>query len=106
MPCYQTGSAEGDARLDAEEARKELTDTTRMLCRLMTVLVEADVFKGTTFIGKVDGLQEWWRLHQEIDRQRIEKGVAKLERQRLRVAGIAKLSAAERDALGLQENPR
>ena len=44
-------------------------------------------------IGGVDGLQEWWTAHQEDDRRRIEDA---------RVTGLAKLSADEREALGLE----
>ena len=44
-------------------------------------------------------LQIWWRDHQKWDREREAADAAAQERARLREAGLAKLTPAERQAL-------
>ena len=62
MPCYMTGSAEGDARLAAHEAREAATKLTRLLCAACAALEAA---------GLVDAanaeLSDWWSEHKRID---------------------------------------
>lgn len=62
MPCYYTGSAEGDARLDAEIARKELTETTELLCKTMKWL-EVNNMQIPEFA------KNWWKKHQKSDKK-------------------------------------
>lgn len=76
MPCYYTGSAEGDRALALEEAEKEntaiITELTQMLCSTLTEMeghlepeqVEAILSKRT---------QTWWRKHKKIDAKRNRK---------------------------------
>ena len=69
MPCYATGSAEGDARLAAQEANDELTKVTRLLCKLCGRLERSGFTKPITTDKK---LHAWWEKHKKIDR--IRKG--------------------------------
>jgi hypothetical protein len=63
MPCYYTGSAEGDARLHAEEAQTELTKVTRLLCSAMKAA------ERQRFLSAMpNDVRQWWREHKKIDR--------------------------------------
>jgi hypothetical protein len=66
MPCYVTGSAEGDARMAADDARAEATHVTRMLCEVMATLSEAQIKKLSP------DLKKWWKRHGEMDQRRRE----------------------------------
>jgi hypothetical protein len=63
MPCYRTGSAVGDARLDAEESRTALTETTRLLCKAMKVVERERMLKSMP-----DDVRAWWKEHKQIDK--------------------------------------
>ena len=65
MPCYLTGSREGDLALDAAETSKEVTKLTRMLCR---VCKQAEGLK--TFNRLPEEVQKWWKKHKKVDEQR------------------------------------
>ena len=71
MPCYLTGSAEGDARLDAAEARKEVTKLTRLLCEAMECLEH----HGCDHISPA--ARSWWTAHKKVDAKRRSKKVIK-----------------------------
>ncbi len=64
MPCYYTGSAEGDAKLahqqEAVELSREITNLTRLLCEACTELSMDNVS---------DELKKWWKQHQKIDKK-------------------------------------
>ena len=64
MPCYYTGTAEGDARLAAQEATTELTEVTRLLCKAMKVVERERLLKSMP-----DDVRDWWREHKVIDRK-------------------------------------
>lgn len=63
MPCYYTGSAEGDAQLEAEIARKKLTEVTAMLCELCD-------FVESEERNLPDHIAAWWDEHTKVDRER------------------------------------
>lgn len=64
MPCYMTGTREGDLALRVEELHEEATKTTRLLCKTLRSLDKRTV-------GSLPkDVQEWWEKHQEIDRKR------------------------------------
>lgn len=72
MPCTITGSEAGDMALHIDELRKSAQKTNAMLC---------DVLQKWEDAGRPFELSEeqitWWKLHTEIDGQRI-----KLERKK------------------------
>lgn len=64
MPCYYTGTAEGDARLAAQERlTREEQKFTRMLCKTCQVLEENGIE-----IPK--GIKKWWKKHKKQDKKR------------------------------------
>lgn len=70
MPCYYTGTAEGDAKLDAAETRRKLTKTTRLLCKAMELLLRSF---DTPAIPQE--LLRWHSKHQKVDKKTKPKAV-------------------------------
>lgn len=58
---------------------------------------------GESFIRNMSlELQIWWRDHQEHDRRRLKREKEEAEKKAVRKAALAKLTAEEREALGLR----
>lgn len=76
MPCYITGSADGDARLVTDELRKEADRLNKMLCALMELLEFRSDWSNrleTAVYPNVPGLKKWWTNHKKIDEERREE---------------------------------
>lgn len=84
MPCYTTGSAEGDAHLAAQEAHEAATKASRAACDALNLIEQ----RGALSFVSADTLT-WWREHQKTDRERLRR------------EAMAKLTPAERRALGV-----
>lgn len=77
MPCYVTGSREGDLALDARDAREELQRVTRVACDL----ARAYTHLLSVYYPSSNGLfytlsvetREWIREHKAIDARRRKK---------------------------------
>jgi hypothetical protein len=95
MPCYYTGSAEGDRALASSNALTECTD---MLCRTLTLIEKHN--KGCRLEIELDSdIKKFWKKHKKLDAERKER-----ERQKkldLRARTLAKLTEEELEALGL-----
>lgn len=97
MPCFVTGSAEGDARLAQQEAQKEATKVTRLLCQLCRQV------EGEFGINHLPhDVKKWWVRHKEIDEKRIKERAEAVKRVELRKKALKKLSPEERRALGIE----
>lgn len=69
MPCFSTGSAEGDAYLRTEEAQAELTEVTRMLCSV------CEAHPDWTKLPS--DIRRWYKRHLEIDAEAQKKASAR-----------------------------
>lgn len=96
MPCYATGSAEGDARLAAKEANGKLTETTRLLCEACRLLEQNNIIDAAS-----RKLIRWWIAHKKTDKERIERELQEKRREQVRKEALSKLSDEERRVLGL-----
>lgn len=68
MPCYYTGTAEGDARLAASEANSKVTELTQHLCAVLTNLETEIGYESNEWFKIVsDSVHGWWRKHKAID---------------------------------------
>lgn len=93
MPCYYTGSREGDLALAAQETREALTKVTRVACELLSLMP-----------GYGDGAWDeispeviaWCKEHQRKDRQRRANERKARETKKKREQALAKLTPAER----------
>lgn len=76
MPCYYTGSAEGDRELAREEQAEKLaakiTELTRFLCAACQV-IEAHKCDSGAGLPLPKGLDAWWNAHKKIDAKRRGK---------------------------------
>lgn len=98
MPCYMTGSAEGDARLSAEEAEGRASKATRAACEMARLL------KGTALFQRLSPKTlEWVKEHAKIDRERRKEEKRERAEKELEKRARAKLTKAERRALGIWE---
>lgn len=75
------------------DLKKRADEATANLC---SRLQKTDVSKCSP------EMQIWWRDHQAADRAREAAEKAEAEQQAIRAAALAKLSSAERSALGLK----
>lgn len=62
MPCYFTGTAEGDRALEAQEAQENLTRVTRLLCI-------ACKYIDSQNLPIPEKIQNWWKKHKKIDKK-------------------------------------
>lgn len=95
MPCYATGSREGDAELSAREAQQEALEATRAACEMMAKLKENDLS------GLSKQTRAWIKKHVEIDRKRMKEKDDAVKQSLAAARGLAKLTKQERKALGL-----
>lgn len=76
-----------------QETKNRLDTVTRLLCGILQHTMDSSDI-GESHIRSKYGVEtwDWWVKHQEDDKIRIDK---------LRAAALSKLTAAEREALGL-----
>lgn len=98
MPCYATGSAEGDARLTAEEQYSAATEATRAACEMAKLLRS----KGPKSFSKLSlQTRAWVEKHDKIDEERIERDLEETKRKSKIAKALNKLSTEDKEALGL-----
>jgi hypothetical protein len=73
MPCYYTGSAEGDRALSAQTTADALTEITDLLCKLCRS-IDADK-------PMPKAVKKWWAAHKKVDEAREQR--ERLEAERL-----------------------
>lgn len=68
MPCYYTGTREGDLELQAEEHGAELVALTRMLCSTIKNITKShsSAHRDKFLLSKET--QAWWKAHQARDK--------------------------------------
>lgn len=97
MPCFATGSAEGDALLSAAESDREATAATRAACEMLREL--------RSFRPSINNLSkstmDWIKRHEEIDRKRKKKEREEMIDKVQRNKALKKLTKKERDLLGV-----
>jgi len=77
MPCYVTGSADGDALLIAQENKKKigkrLQKSTRLLCKACEIIERVEINDDVELMPPM--LKKWWLKHKKQDKkQRNKKG--------------------------------
>ncbi len=68
MPCYYTGSAEGDAQLAHDADHKKLTEIITGLTQHLCALCQHCEDKGLEI--KPARVAKWWEKHKEVDKRR------------------------------------
>ena|SRR5687768_5746084 len=95
MPCYDTGSREGDLALAAREAQVKVTKLTRLLCEANKVLDGSYLTNSRS-----REMRERWEEHKRLDKEREERERRLQNERDLRRKALSKLSPEERRALG------
>jgi hypothetical protein len=95
MPC---SSSDGMSSSGHDyEAHRKLERLTRVSCEIMAALEKI----GLTPEQFGPEVRSWWTEHRAVDARREAAARALAEREKLRAAGLAKLTPEERKALGL-----
>ncbi len=110
---YMWGSESSASDAELKEAKRKLDQVTRLLCGLCKHLESEE---KAEVIDKVENgeLLSWWKKHKKFDakreaeeaeekRKKEEKKREKARKDALKASAIAKLSKAERKALGVKE---
>lgn len=115
MPCFYTGSLEGDRALAAEQGAAEnaklITNLTQMLCDVCEELdkqpksLREHIESPPSFKNCSTQVQNWWQKHKETDKKRREKAEeeSKLHREVVKRKALSKLSEEEIKILGLDK---
>jgi hypothetical protein len=105
MPClsYDTQWAAKSDDYEIRKLKQEADRLARIACKAMEALTRAD--QADFLLLKDDEVREWWIRHQEDDRRAQEKEAARLRREQVKQEALSKLTAEEREALGIK-NPR
>ena len=94
---FGLSTAEGDALLQAEEANKELTHITDLLCSACEKLESTD--KLNLLPPRV---VKWWQNHKKIDQERLKQEIREMNLRKTRKRVISKLTPREKEALGIR----
>lgn len=82
--------------MGASSRQKEIDELTAMLCGVCRYLEnQRGLIMDRVFCDKIHtSLYSWWVGHKKLDKQRLEKA---------KVSALAKLTADEKEALGISE---
>jgi hypothetical protein len=94
MPCEVYSEREIIGQL-----RAEVNHVTRLLCTVMYLIGTA---ARESLLGRVPGLRAWWDEHQRLDAERKRRLEEEYQKAQLREEVVARLTPAEREALGLR----
>jgi hypothetical protein len=102
MPCmsYESDWARDSGYNEVKRIKKEADRLARIACQAMQAL--EDMGHADFLLLKDTEVREWWVAHKEADRKAREAAEAKLRREELRAAALAKLTPEERAALGVK----
>jgi hypothetical protein len=102
MPCqsYETTWARESNDYEVRKIKREADRLARIACQAMQAL--EGMGKADFLLLKDTEVREWWTAHKEADRKAREAAEAKLRREELKRAALAKLTPEERAALGIK----
>jgi hypothetical protein len=99
MPCFITGTAEGDARLAASDARSQATEYNAMLCTTLSYLKEHYGYVLEALLADNQDIAQYWIAHLAVDAER--KLREQERREDLVTSALNKLTDEEKQALGV-----
>ena len=105
MPCTDGGvpyPPTREEKLDAKVPIPALCAFLRVLSPIL-YLQALDLIDWTEAGIRREEFVEWWKMHQERDRLRQRQARSDKVQENIRKQALAKLSPAERDALGLKK---
>jgi hypothetical protein len=101
---YDTQWAADSSDYEVRKIKREADKLARIACRALEALTQAG--QADFLLLKDDETREWWVAHQEADRKAREKEEARIRREELKAAALAKLTQEEREVLGIKSVER
>lgn len=102
MPCQSYDSSwdqHDNDRDKIRELKKQADMLARIACKALTALEEAE--KEDFLLLKDDEVRVWWKQHKEDDAREKARVAEKERRERIKKEALARLSAEEKELLGL-----
>lgn len=101
MPCqsYDSSWDSGSDDRKIRELKKQADKLARIACKALATLEENQL--EDLLLLKDDETREWWAKHKEDDRKAQEAKEARERRERTKAEALSKLSAEEKEVLGL-----
>lgn len=104
MPCYDSRDDRGGgSSAELAATRRHVNELETMLCGICRRADALPTSANVDLIGADPTLATWWQHHKAIDGRRAAKEAARKERDKLAKSAKAKLSPAEREALGIRD---
>jgi predicted ribonuclease YlaK len=106
MPCqsYDTNWADNSNDRDVRRLKEEADKLARIACRALEELERNGI--EDMLLLKDDETREWWAKHKEADRKARAIIEERKRRERVKQEALAKLSAEEREVLGIASPKR
>jgi len=105
MPCksYEDDWDRGSDERKIRELKAQCDKLARIACKAMTELEKNEV--EDLLLLQDDEVRTWWKKHKEDDAREQARIAELLRRERVKEEALARLSAEEREVLGLTPVP-
>ncbi|CAB5214523.1 hypothetical protein UFOVP190_148 [uncultured Caudovirales phage] len=101
MPCYDgSGPSYSDNSYELRQIKERNDMLARIACRAMTEL-EKNGMEDFLLLSDEE-TREWWTAHKAWDAKRKAEEVEKLRKEQIKKEALAKLTAEEREVLGIK----
>lgn len=107
MPCYDGGRDDYSNDSNNWEVKKlqERADLlARVACRALTELEDNGI--ADMLLLRDDETRDFWIKHKEFDAKRKAEEAEKLRKEQIKKEALAKLTAEEREVLGIKSTPK
>lgn len=107
MPCQSYDSRWDDYDSDRDkirELKKQADMLARIACKALQELEDNKI--SEVLLLRDDEVREWWAAHKEADRKAREAKAELERRERVKAEALARLSAEEKELLGLARPKR
>jgi len=99
MPCRDYESDSWDYSSENRKLKQQADKLARIACKAMQALEELE--QEDFLLLKDDEVRQWWAQHKEADRKEKARVAEKERRERVKAEALARLSAEEKELLGL-----
>lgn len=101
MPCrdYESDSWGYDNSAEVRKLKAQADKLARIACKAMDALEELE--QEDFLLLKDDEVRQWWQAHKEADRKEKARVAERERRERVKAEALARLSAEEKELLGL-----
>jgi hypothetical protein len=105
MPCYDGGGPSySNNSIEMRQMQERNDMLARIACRAMTEL-EKNSMEDFLLLSDEE-TRVWWTAHKEWDAKRQAVEAEKLRKEQIKAEALAKLTAEEREVLGIKAAPK